>query len=391
MSTRALSVGFIPLVDAAPVIVARELGFAEEEGLDLRLQRAPSWSLLRDRLVHGESDAAHMLSPVPVAAALGIGGGAVRFDALSVLSVNGNVIGVSTAVANRLRDAGYVPDFQDAIAAGRALSALSGPLRVGVPFPFSMHAELLDYWLSAFSEAGDAKVQIRTVPPPLMADAIAADEIDAFCVGEPWGSKTVENGDGELLLPSAAIWQFAPEKVLAARSDWVAANPGLTARLLRSVWKAAVWLSRKDKQSTVAEILSWPEYLGIPVEIIERALSGRILFNPRGDMCKVPQMLEFHAGAATFPWRSQAAWIGDRLARRFGIDTGAAIRKASTVFRSDIYRDVLGPMGADLPGASEKIEGSLKLPTPVASDRGGLILGPDAFFDGAIFDPHKKY
>ncbi|WP_095588124.1 ABC transporter substrate-binding protein [Actibacterium ureilyticum] len=391
MSTRPLSVGFMPLVDAAPIIVAHELGFAEEEGLDLRLQRAPSWSLLRDRLVMGESDAAQMLSPVPVAMALGLGGVSVGLDALSVLSVNGNVIGVSTAVAQRLRDAGYVPDFQDADAAGRALSALSGPLRVGVPFPFSMHAELLDYWLSSYRDTTDGQVQIRTVPPPLMADAIAADEIDAFCVGEPWGSKTVENGDGELLLPGAAIWQFAPEKVLAARSDWVTANPDLTARLLRSVWKAALWLSRKDKQSTVAEILSWPEYLGVPVEMIERALSGRILFNPRGEIRKVPQMLEFHAGAATFPWRSQAAWIAYRLARRYGIDPQEAIAKAAPVFRSDIYREVLGPMGADQPGASEKIEGSLQVPTPVASDRGGLILGPDAFFDGAIFDPSEIF
>lgn len=131
MSTRSLKIGFMPLVDAAPVIVARELGFAEEEGLDLVLQRAPSWSLLRDRLVHGESDAAQMLSPVPVAMALGLGGVPVQLDALSVLSVNGNVIGVSTAVAQRLRDAGFVPDFCDATAAGRALGALSGPLPCG--------------------------------------------------------------------------------------------------------------------------------------------------------------------------------------------------------------------------------------------------------------------
>lgn len=388
MSTRSLKIGFMPLVDAAPVIVARELGFAEEEGLDLVLQRAPSWSLLRDRLVHGESDAAQMLSPVPVAMALGLGGVPVQLDALSVLSVNGNVIGVSTAVAQRLRDAGFVPDFCDATAAGRALGALSGPLRVGVPFPFSMHAELLDYWLSAFSDPSGAQVQIRTVPPPLMADAIAADEIDVFCVGEPWGSKTVENGDGELLLPGAAIWQFAPEKVLAARSDWVAANPDSTARLLRAVWKAAQWLSRKDKQSTIAEILSWPENLAVPVEMIERALSGRIMYTPRGDARQVPHMLEFYSGAATFPWRSQAAWIGCRLARRFDLDPAEAMRKAAGVFRSDLYRQVLGPIGADQPGASEKIEGSLKVPTPVASDRGDLILGPDTFFDGAIFDPY---
>ena len=179
--------------------------------------------------------------------------------------------------------------------------------------------------------------------------------------------------------------------MLAARHDWTTQNPDLTARLLRAVWTAGRWLSDRDKLSTVSEILSWPEYLGVSAEIVERALSGRMIFTPRGDARQVPQMVEFFSGAATFPWRSQAAWIGYRLAMRHGLDPQEAVRKAASVFRSDIYREVLAPVGADQPGASEKIEGSLQVPTPVASDRGELILNPDAFFDGAIFDPYAKY
>jgi len=220
MSATGLSVGFMPLVDAAPLIVAREMGFAREESIELELKRAPSWSGIRDMLAFGRVDAAHMLSPVPIALALGLGGGGAPLSAVSVLSVNGDAIGVSQAVANRLRDVGFAFDFADATAAGKALiAAAQGRLRIGVPFPFSMHAELLYYWLNALGLPAPQSVEIHTVPPPLMSDAIAAGDIDAFCVGEPWGSMAVENGLGELLLPGNAIWAFAPEKVLAVRTD----------------------------------------------------------------------------------------------------------------------------------------------------------------------------
>ena len=219
MRVATLSVGFIPLVDAAPLIVAQEMGFAAEEGISLDLRRAPSWSSLRDMLSFGQVDAAHMLSPVPVAAAMGLGGAGGALSAVSVLSVNGNVIGVNNTLAERLRDAGHDFAFNDACAAGQALlQVCDTPLRIGVPFPFSMHAELVFYWLSALHPDAKQKIDIRTVPPPLMSEAIAAGEIDAFCVGEPWGSRTVDKGLGALLLPGAAIWAFSPERGARASS-----------------------------------------------------------------------------------------------------------------------------------------------------------------------------
>ncbi len=386
MSTSSLSAGFIPLIDAAPLVIAHELGFAEEEGLALTLHKSPSWSTLRDRLVLGQIDAAHMLSTLPVAMALGLGGIPTRLDALSVMSVNGNVIGVSNALADRLRGSGFTPDFRDAAATGRALTNLGGTLRVGVPFPFSMHSELLYYWLGALGGTSQ-KLDVRTVPPQLMAEAIAKDEIDAFCVGEPWGSITVENGGGELILPGAAIWQFAPEKVLAVRHDWATDHDDLAGRLMRATWKAGRWLSRPDKHSTAAEILAWPDYLGLPAEILERAFSGNMVNAPHGPTKHVTRMVEFFEGAATFPWKSQAAWMAQQMAARFDIDPDNATRAAANVFRTDLYRRHLGALGADMPGASEKLEGALPAQTPAASDNGILILGPDCFFDGQIFDP----
>ncbi|MHA3978801.1 ABC transporter substrate-binding protein [Halovulum sp. GXIMD14794] len=388
MNAAPLSVAFIPLVDAAPLIVAHEMGFAREEGLELNLLRAPSWSSVRDMLAFGRAEAAHMLSPVPVAMALGIGGVASSISALMVTSLNGTVVGVSARLEAELRAAGHGFGFSDAAVAGAALVAAAHgrPLRIGVPFPFSMHAELLYYWLSASGLPAPQTVEIRTVPPPLMADAIAAEEIDAFCVGEPWGSKAVEMGAGALLLPGRAIWSAAPEKVLAVRADWAAAEPELTGRLMRAVWRACRWLGEGGAQTTAAEMLARPGYLNLSSEIIDRALTGRLTVSARGEVRDCKGFVEFHAGAATYPWRSQAAWIATRMAARLGLDRAAAVEQARAVFRTDLYRQHLRDVGAVLPGASDKLEGGILPGTAAPSETGRLILTENRFFDGQIFD-----
>lgn len=388
MSTVALTAGFIPLVDAAPLIIARELRFAEEEGLDLTLRNAPSWSTLRDLLVLGQIEAAHMLAPVPVAMALGLGGLNARIDALMVLSVNGNTIGVSTPLAARMRAAGFGFDFSDARAAGRALiAACEARARIGVPFPFSMHAELLYRWLGAMGIAVPQELSVKTVPPPLMAEAMAEGEIDAFCVGSPWGSIAVENGVGELLLPTSAIWGYAPEKVLAVRHDWATNEPDLTRRLMRATWRAGRWLDEPANRMTAAEILSRAEYLGVSAEVVERALTGHLVISPRGETRQVDRYLAFTDHVASFPWRSQAVWIASQMAARMGLDRSAATRAAREVFRSDLYRENLRDLGVELPGASERIEGGLSDFSMLQAESGELLLAPDRFFDGQIFDP----
>ena len=383
--TKTLRLGFLPLVDAAPLIVAEAMGFAEEEGLALDLVAAPSWAALRDLLAIGQVAAAQMLAPLPIALALGLGGPA-RFEALSVLNLNGNAIGVSHALAERMQ--GHDFALTDARAAGRAMLAAAGQgLRIGVPFAFSMHRELVDYWLEGLGQPLPKGLQIITVPPPLMPDALAAGEVDAFCVGEPRGSVAVERNAGQLLLPTSAIWASAPEKVLAVRAGWAEAEPDLSGRLLRTVWRAGRWLDAAKNHSVASEILAQPGRLEVSAEVIERSLTGRLVIGPTGEERAVPGFIRFHTGAAGFPWRSQAAWIGARLARRHGLDPEAAETIAAGVFRSDLYRLHLGPAGADLPAASAKVEGSLGQPTPVASSRGKLILAPDRFFDAQVFDP----
>ena len=380
-----LRLGYVPLLDAAPLIIAEALGFAEEEGLSLDLHTAPSWAALRDMLAVGQVDAAQMLAPVPVAMAVGLGRGPVRFEALCVLNLNGNVIGISNALAAKMADAGYGFDFADAAAAGRALLAAAPILRIGVPYTFSMHRELLLYWLAA-SGAHAAQLDIRTVPPPRMAEALSAGEIDLFCVGEPWGSVAVENGSGTLLLPTSALWARAPEKVLATRLGWAEAEPALAGPLLRALWRAGRWLGRAENHIIAAEMLTAEGRIAVSAELVERALSGRIVTAPDGREHLTPQLIEFYEGAAGFPWRSQAAWIGASLAGRHGLDVTQAAAAAAAVFRSDLYRLHLRPAGAVLPGASEKLEGALAQPTAVPAERGQLILPADRFFDARIFD-----
>ncbi|MEM9433918.1 MAG: CmpA/NrtA family ABC transporter substrate-binding protein [Pseudomonadota bacterium] len=381
-----IPVAYMPLVDAAPLIIAQEMGFAQAEGIALDLIAAPSWSSVRDMLAFGRVDAAHMLSPVPIAMAMGLGGISTPVSSVSVLSVNGNVIGVGNALEAKLRDIGFGFDFFDPSAAATALAQISdGPITFGVPFPFSMHVELLRYWAEATS-LGQHGINIRTVPPPLMADALAAGEVDAFCVGEPWGSVAVESGAGALLLPGNSIWAFAPEKVLAVRTDWAETEPYLLGRMMRAVFKAGRWLSNPDVRATASDLLARKSYLDVSAELVDRALSGHMILSQRGDHRQVDQFLVFHEGAATFPWRSQAMWMAHRLKRAHA---GAALTEAQIdlVVRPDLQRQHFARPGFDLPGASSKVEGAILVPTPVASASGELTLHPDRFFDGQVFDP----
>lgn len=383
MSRVELNLGYVPLVDAAPLVIARELGFAAEEGLVLNLQRQPSWSTLRDLLVMGHLDAAHMLSPLPIALSLGVGSIAAPVDVLMTLSANGNVVGASTELAERMRALGWDGRFDTPVETGRTLLTACPQPRIGVPFPQSMHVELVHYWLASL---GHVAPRIVTVPPPQMTEAVRAGEVDAFCVGEPWGSVAVESGAGELILPGAAIWSFAPEKVLGARREWIERHPVQAKALMRAVWRAGEWLDHPGNRSLASEVLARRDCLNQPAALIDRAFRGELPTRPRALAARVPYFLRFHDNAATFPWRSQAAWIATRMAARHGLDAERAADVARAAFRTDLYRDNLIDLAPNLPCGSEKLEGAMARETAAPSLRGEVILGPDAFFDGQVFD-----
>lgn len=386
MSGFELKCAYVALVDAAPLIIAKEMGFAETEGFNLTLRRENSWSAVRDKLAVGEVDAAHMLAPAALAMSMGLGGVSEPLDVLMMLSLNGEVIGASKKLSEKLRASGPPLDIMDAASVGaRLLAAAPDFLRIGVPFPFSMHLELLDYFLDGIGHPANHRTFI-TVPPPFMDSAVSSDEIDLFCVGEPWGSRAVESGAAEIILAGAAIWRSAPEKALAVRSSWAVAQPDAVRRLMRATWRAAQWLAEPANTVIAADILARAEYLAVLPELIERSLSGRLVVARGGEEIFTPSFMAFFDRAATFPWRSQALWIADRLSQRHGIDRNAARAIARRTFRADLYRQNLASVGADMPGASEKLEGSLTARTPVATSQGRTFLGPDNFFDGKVFD-----
>ena len=388
-----VAAAFLPLTDAAVLIVARELGFARAEGIDLALVRESSWASVRDRLVYRQVQAAHMLAPLAVAVSLGLSQHQAMLAAPFKLSVNGNTLTMANDFAAAL-DPNRQARVADPEAAAHDFAAAIGLYRrkpvIGIVHRFSTHALGLRYWLAHSGIDPDRDVALRVLPPPLMVEALQGGEIDGFMAGEPWGSVAVAAGAGEIALVGARIWRRSVEKVLALRADWMEAHPDLTDALLRALDRAAAWCDAPANRDALAALLAREAYLDQPAELILPALTGHLPLARGAPAADISDLLIFHREAANFPWRSQGLWIYAQLLRWEMIEpSGACERAAAAVFRSDIYRRALGGSGAVMPGASLKLEGALAAPHGVGAHGGSLTLGPDLFFDGRVFDPER--
>lgn len=391
--TTTLRIAFLPLTDAAVLAVARERGFAEEEGLTLDLVRTTSWATLRDRLVYGQVQAAHMLAPLAVAVTLGLSQQPAALAAPYKLNVNGNMLVMATDfakalepdLASRLADPlGTAHDFATAIGLWRRK-----PM-IGVVHRFSSHAIMLRYWLASAGIDPDRDVVLRVVPPSRTVEAMQAGEIDGFIAGEPWGSAAVEAGLAETVAIGERIWRRGVEKVLAFREGWLEQNPDSVDRLLRALVRAAAWCDDPSHGPELAQLLSGPRYVDQPADLILRALSGTIVARMGEAPLAAPDFMLFAREATPFPWRSQALWIYSQLVRWGMVEHNSEqVAKAGAVFRPDIFRRALADSNVPMPGASMKLEGAVNLPLAVGSRRGELTLGPDRFFDSRIFDPER--
>lgn len=387
MSTQ-VRIGFIPLVDCAPLVALHEIGFAREEGLEILLSRETSWSNVRDKLAVRLYDAAHMLAPMALATNLGLAGPRAAVVAPYVLNLNGDVICASNRLLDRLAEHG----LEGAAAMLEAIrrDTLGRPVVIGVPFFFSTHHYLVRYWLASAGIDPDRQVRVEVIPPALMADAVRSGVIDGFCVGEPWGSVAVDAGLAAIALPGRAVWAAAPEKVLGLRRDWADDRRDDLHRLLRALYRASVWVADPGNRPILSELMAAERYVDAPAEVIERALSGSLTLTPKGAQAQIDRFMVFHTASATFPWRSQALWFYEQMTRWGHL---APCREAAAIargtFAPDLYRGALAAVATDLPGANSKLEGALDGPTPAASLRGKLFLGPDRFCDGAVFDPDR--
>ncbi len=387
MSTQGFRIGFLPLVDAALPILARELGFAEEQGLALDLVRDVTWATVRDRLLYGHTDAAHMVAPLAIATALGRDRPAAAMAVPFVLGLNGNAVTFSRELGEAC---GLGDTLGDPHAVGAALRAVAQRrrLRFGVVHRYSSHNYMLRYWLAGVGVRPDEDVDIVVTSPPFAADALAAGDVDGICVGEPWNSIAVDRGVGRIALATAQIWRRGVEKVLAMRTEVAEERADATRRLIRALHAAAAHFVRADTVEDSAAILARPAYLDAPVDAILRAITDLVRLVAGGTPVHYPDFMFQYREAANFPWRSQAAWLYSQMTRwdRRAYDAGEAAVAIGT-FRPDLYRAALAGSGAVLPGASSKLEGALGEPIGAGSTQGRLVLGNDQFFDRRAFDP----
>lgn len=389
---KPLRIGFLPLVDAALPILARELGFAEEEGLDLTLVRDMSWATVCDRLLYGHSDAAHLIAPLAIATTLGLGRPPTPLSVPFVLGLNGNAITLRPDLAEQVTTVGRPGDVT-AIgaklgAAARVAGAAGKRLRFGVVHRYSSHNYMLRYWLAGCGIDPDGDVEIVTVAPPFAADALAGGEVDGICVGEPWNSVAVDRGVGVIVAVTSQIWLRGVEKVLAMRTARMDEDRETTSRLLRALYRAGAAFVDPARLDAIATILARPEYLDGSAALIRRAVSDQILFAKGHAAVHVPDFMFQHREAANFPWVSQAAWLYAQMAIAGHVTVNDAdYTVAQQVFRPDVYRAALRPLGVPLPGASSKLEGGIAESLGVGTTQGRLILGGDRFFDARSFDP----
>ncbi|MDX7949821.1 CmpA/NrtA family ABC transporter substrate-binding protein [Lichenihabitans sp. Uapishka_5] len=397
-----LTLGFIPLVDCAPLVVAVEKGFAAREGLRLRLRRETSWANIRDLVALGHLDAAQMLAPMPIAATLGIGRPADPTVAPLSLGLGGNAITLATDLfaAMAATAQGQSPEFArfDPAAVGRALATVLAERRstgqeppwLAVVHPFSGHNYEMRYWLAACGIDPDRDVRLTVLPPSRMVEAMRERRIEGFCAGEPWNSIAVAAGLGVMAITKSALWRQGPEKVLGLRTAFVERHPEPVMALIRALVAAAAWAGDPTNQDDLADLLANPAILDVPQAVLHRALTGQMQRRVGQAPEAVADFLVFSRHAATFPWVSHAQWFYAQMVRWGQVTHSSAHAEAVRgVYRPDLYRAALRETSTDLPRASAKVEGALRHTTPVASRFGTMLLGPDGFFDGQMFDPDQ--
>ncbi len=387
-----MRIGFLPLVDAALPILAHELGFAEDEGLRLTLVRDVSWATVCDRLLYGHTDAAHLVAPLTIATSLGLGRPPVALSVPFVLGLNGNAITLRPELAAQVTTIGEPGDIAQIglrlAALARAAKVAGKPLRFGVVHRYSSHNYMLRYWLAGSGIDPNNTVETVTVAPPYVADALASGEVDGICVGEPWNSVAVDRGAGVIVAVTSQIWQRGVEKVLAMQTARMESRSEATHKLLRALYRAGEAFIDPAQLDLICDILARPEYIGGLAALIRHAVSDHILFARGHQLIHMPDFMFQHREAANFPWVSQAAWLYAQMCHAGHIDYAPeTYAAAQRVFRPEVYRAALRPLGAALPGASAKLEGSIVGPTGVGTVQGRLILGADTFFDKHQFDP----
>ena len=390
-----LNLGFIPLTDCAPLVVAQEKGFFSRHGLEVELSKETSWANIRDKVAIGILDGAHMLAPMPLASTLGIG--PIEKPTVTALSLdlNGNAITVSQSLYERMRELDPEAMRQRPIGAGALKRVIDerkvaggDPLTFAVVFPVATHSYELRYWMAAAGIDPDRDVRLLVVPPPQMVSQLRACNIDGFCVGEPWSSVAVSEGLGRVLITNYELWNNNPEKVLGVNLEWAEQYPNTHRAVLMALLEAGRWCDALEHREEVVELISRSHYINAPREIVGMSMTGTFRYGAEQAPVSMPDFNVFFRFAATFPWQSHAVWFLTQMLRWGQIDRAIDLgATASEVYRPDLYREAAGALGMAVPNIDSKVEGEHARGWMLEQASEPLAMGPDRFFDGRRFDP----
>lgn len=337
-----LKFGFIKLTDCAPLVIAKEKGYFDEEGLQVEVTAQPNWKQLLDNVINGELDGAHMLSGQPLAATIGFGTKAHVVTAFT-MDLNGNGITVSNDVWDQMvanDPALDTPTPKHPITA----SALKGvvqekldsgeKLQMGMVFPVSTHNYEIRYWLASsgihpgmytsedIKGITDAQVELSVTPPPQMPSTLEAGIISGYCVGEPWNQQAVIKDIGVPVTTNYDIWKNNPEKVFGVTKAWADENPNTHVAVIKALIRAGKWLDETDadgklvNREEACRILSQPNYVGADFEVIRNSMTGFFMFQ-KTDKREMPDFNVFYKYQCTYPWYSDGVWFLTQM-RRWG-------------------------------------------------------------------------
>lgn len=402
----ALKFGFIKLTDCAPLVIAKEKGFFEEEGLQAEVVAQPNWKTLLDNVISGELDGAHMLSGQPIAATIGIGTKAAIVTAYT-MDLNGNGITVSNSIWEQMqandealkspvpphpiRATALKPVVEQMLAEGKKL-------QMAMVFPVSTHNYELRYWLASagihpgmYSEADtggrtDAQVELSVTPPPMMPATLEAGNIQGYCVGEPWNQQAVAKGIGVPVATNYDIYKNKAEKVFGVTKQWADDNPNTHIAVVKALIRAGKWLDETDEngqfknREEACRILSRADYVGADFEVIRNSMTGFFYFQ-KSDKREMPDFNVFFKYDCTYPWYSDGVWFLTQM-RRWGQipESKPAEWYATTakeIYRPDVYREA----------AKRLIEKGLLTADEVPpEDTDGYKPTTSDFIDGKSFD-----
>ena len=327
-----LNIGFLPITCATPIVAADPLGFYEKEGLKVNLMRTAGWAVVRDKTIAGEFDAAHMLSPMPLAISMGLGSDPVPMVMPAIENVNGNAI----TLAMKHKDKTDPKDWKG--------------FRFAIPFDYSMHNFLLRHYLAAHGLDPDRDVQLRVMPPPDMVANLRSGNIDGFIVAEPFNQRAVFDGVGFIHTLTSEIWDKHPCCAFVSTAKFANEMPNTFSALFRAIVTSTLHCSEMDNRKGVADAIAGPNYLNQPNTVLEQVLLGRFA-DGLGNVRDVPTRIDFDP----FPWQSMAVWMLTQMKRWGYVKEEIDYRQiAEQVFLATDARKRMAELGFEAPAENYK-------------------------------------